>query len=88
MLMVSRSVRTGVGNRRGCGGWAAGVGAWRGIAELHRLRGVVLAEQVAKQEAESDLTRACSIAQEQDAAGWSLRAATSLAVRGWCKAEI
>jgi predicted ATPase len=48
-------------------------------AELHRLRGLFLAEQGAGEEAEPHLMRASSIAHEQQAHGWSLRAATSLA---------
>ena len=48
-------------------------------AELHRLRGLLLAEQGADEDAETHLTRALSIAHEQQARGWSLRAATSLA---------
>ena len=48
-------------------------------AELHRLRGLFLAEQGAGEEAEAHLMRALSIAHEQQAHGWSLRAATSLA---------
>jgi predicted ATPase len=48
-------------------------------AELHRLRGLFLAQQGAGEEAETHLMRALSIAHEQQAHGWSLRAATSLA---------
>jgi class 3 adenylate cyclase/predicted ATPase len=48
-------------------------------AELHRLRGLFLAQQGAGEEAETHLLRALSIAHEQQARGWSLRAATTLA---------
>ena len=48
-------------------------------AELHRLRGALLAERGAGDEAEAHLAHALSIAEEQQARGWSLRAATSLA---------
>jgi predicted ATPase len=48
-------------------------------AELHRLRGVFLTEQGAGEEAEAHLMRALSIAHAQQAHGWSLRTATSLA---------
>jgi predicted ATPase len=48
-------------------------------AELYRLCGVFLGERGAGAEAEAHLLRALSIAQEQQAQGWSLRAATSLA---------
>jgi predicted ATPase len=48
-------------------------------AELHRLRGVFLTEEGAREEAEAHLRCALSIAQEQQARGWSLRAATTLA---------
>jgi predicted ATPase len=48
-------------------------------AELHRLRGALLAEQGAGKEAETRLMRALAIAHEQQAYGWSLRAATTLA---------
>ena len=48
-------------------------------AELHRLRGALLGEQGADEAAEADLMRALSIAREQQARGWSLRAGTSLA---------
>ncbi len=48
-------------------------------AELHRLRGAFLGERGTSKEAEAELRRALSIAHEQRALGWSLRAATSLA---------
>jgi predicted ATPase len=48
-------------------------------AELHRMRGTLLGEQGACQEAEAHLMHALSIAHEQQARAWSLRAATSLA---------
>jgi predicted ATPase len=48
-------------------------------AELHRLRGLFLAQQAAGEEAEIHLMHALSIAHEQQAHGWSLRAATTLA---------
>jgi class 3 adenylate cyclase/predicted ATPase len=48
-------------------------------AELHRLRGVFLTEEGVDEEAEAHLRRALSIAHEQQAHGWSLRTATSLA---------
>ena len=48
-------------------------------AELHRLRGVLLTEEGSGEEAEAHLKRALFIAREQQARGWSLRAATSLA---------
>ena len=49
------------------------------VAELHRLRGALLGERGEDKEAEAHLVRALSIAREQQALGWSLRAATSLA---------
>ena len=48
-------------------------------AELHRLRGLFLAEEGAREDAEAHLMRALSIAHEQQAYGWSLRAASNLA---------
>ena len=48
-------------------------------AELHRLRGALIAGQGAGDEAEAHLMRALAMAHEQQARGWSLRAATSLA---------
>ena len=48
-------------------------------AELHRLRGALLAEQGMGREAEAHLMCALSMAREQQAQSWSLRAATSLA---------
>jgi predicted ATPase len=48
-------------------------------ADLHRLRGAFAAERGAGEEAEAHLRRALSIAHAQQAHGWSLRAATSLA---------
>jgi predicted ATPase len=48
-------------------------------AELHRLRGALLADQRAGEEAEAHLRCALSIAHKQQPHGWSLRAATSLA---------
>jgi hypothetical protein len=47
-------------------------------AELHRLRGLFLAQEGAGEEAETHLMRALSMAHEQQAHGWSLRAATGL----------
>jgi class 3 adenylate cyclase/predicted ATPase len=48
-------------------------------AELHRLRGTVLLSLGRKTEAETELRRALTIAQQQQARWWELRAATSLA---------
>jgi predicted ATPase len=48
-------------------------------AELHRLRGTVLLSLGRKGEAEIELRRALTIAQQQQARWWELRAATSLA---------
>jgi class 3 adenylate cyclase/tetratricopeptide (TPR) repeat protein len=48
-------------------------------AELHRLRGTILLSLDKKSEAESELRRALTIAQRQQARWWELRAATSLA---------
>jgi len=54
-------------------------------AELHRLRGEVLLNLERRAEAEAGLQRALSIAQQQHAHWWQLRAATSLA-RHWQEA--
>jgi tetratricopeptide (TPR) repeat protein len=48
-------------------------------AELYRLRGVILQTLGRKGEAEASLRRAMTIAQQQQARWWELRAATSLA---------
>jgi tetratricopeptide (TPR) repeat protein len=48
-------------------------------AELYRLRGKTLFTLGRKREAEADLHRALTIAQQQQARWWELRAATSLA---------
>ena len=48
-------------------------------AELHRLRGKTLLTLGRKGEAEAELQRALTIAQQQQARWWELRAATSLA---------
>jgi predicted ATPase len=48
-------------------------------AELHRLRGTVLLSLARKGEAEAALRRALTIAQQQQARWWELRAANSLA---------
>jgi class 3 adenylate cyclase/tetratricopeptide (TPR) repeat protein len=48
-------------------------------AELYRLRGKTLLTLGRKREAEADLQRALTIAQQQQARWWELRAATSLA---------
>jgi predicted ATPase len=48
-------------------------------AELHRLRGKILLSSGKKGEAEAALRRALTIAQQQQARWWELRAATSLA---------
>jgi predicted ATPase len=48
-------------------------------AELYRLRGTVLLSLGKKCEAEAELRRSLTIAQQQQARWWELRAATSLA---------
>jgi tetratricopeptide (TPR) repeat protein len=48
-------------------------------AELHRLRGEILLTMGRRGEAEAGLRRALTIAQQQQARWWELRAATSLA---------
>lgn len=48
-------------------------------AELYRLRGTILLSLGKKNEAEAELRRALTIAQQQQARWWELRAATSLA---------
>jgi predicted ATPase len=54
-------------------------------AELHCLRGEMLSTHGRTDEAEAELRRALTIAQQQQARWWELRAATSLA-RHWHKA--
>ncbi len=49
------------------------------LAEMHRLRGVVLAALHRTVDAEQSLREALAVAQAQRAQGWALRAATSLA---------
>ena len=48
-------------------------------AELHRLRGKILLTLGRRGEAEAELRRALTIARQQQARWWELRAATSLA---------
>jgi predicted ATPase len=48
-------------------------------AELHRLRGMMLLALSRESEAEFELRRALSIAEQQQAHWWELRAATTLA---------
>src|SRR5262249_25260701 len=48
-------------------------------AELHRLRGEILLTLGRRAEAEAGLRRALTIAQQQQARWWELRAATTLA---------
>src|SRR5208283_2459887 len=49
-------------------------------AELHRLKGeLLLLAGAPESDAEASMRRAIAIAQRQDAKGWELRAATSLA---------
>ena len=48
-------------------------------AELHRLRGEILLTMGRRGEAEAGLRRALTIAQQQQARWWELRAATTLA---------
>lgn len=52
------------------------------VAELHRLRGELLAKTAGPSDAEAEFERSIAIAREQEARGWKLRAATSLA-RKW-----
>jgi predicted ATPase len=51
----------------------------RGEAELYRLRGEILLTLGRRGEAEARLRRALTIAQQQQARWWELRAATTLA---------
>jgi len=48
-------------------------------AELHRLKGELVLAGTQESEAEGSMRRAIAIAQRQQAKGWELRAATSLA---------